>query len=437
MSRFRLGPTGEQEVLLTEHCRHARFVWNLAVEQHAWWTPRRGPAPGFVQQARQLTEARAECRWLAAGAQMVQQQALRDFAQAMTAFFAGTHRRPTWRKAGVHEGFRIVAVQARDVRRLSRRTGAVRVPKVGWVRFRWSRRPPRAKSYRITRDRAGRWHLAFAALPTPIAAPGSGATIGVDRGVAVSAALSNGELLRCPTPTPSESARLVRLQRRLSKAEGGSGRRRRIRCAIARLKARQADRRKDWLEKTSTSLARSYDRIAFEALDVVAMTRRAQGTGHAPRTGVAAKAGLNRSIRLHAWGGLVERTKDKAPGRVVLVPAAYTSRRCSVCGHVAAENRESQATFACRNCGHRGHADVNAAVNIDAAVNTATAAGRAVVLRGEGTRVTGPMSREPQRDLSSFLGETSGNPPLAGWRTSNRDYLHTGLAEGGEGRRVR
>lgn len=378
MSRFRLGPTGEQEVLLTEHCRHARFVWNLAVEQHAWWTPRRGPAPGFVQQARQLTEARAESRWLAAGAQMVQQQALRDFAQAMTGYFAGTHRRPTWRKAGVHEGFRIVAVQARDVRRLSRRTAAVRVPKVGWVRFRWSRRPPRAKSYRITRDRAGRWHLAFAALPTPIAAPGSGATIGVDRGVAVSAALSNGELLRCPTPTPSESAR-----------------------------------------------------------PVVAMTRRAQGAGHAPRTGVAAKAGLNRSIRLHAWGGLVERTKDKAPGRVVLVPAAYTSRRCSVCGHVAAENRESQVTFACRNCGHRGHADVNAAVNIDAAVNTATAAGRAVVLRGEGTRVTGPMSREPQRNLSSFLGETSGNPPLAGWRTSNRDYLHTGLAEGGEGRRVR
>ncbi|HEV3357419.1 MAG TPA: helix-turn-helix domain-containing protein, partial [Pseudonocardiaceae bacterium] len=31
--RFRLYPTREQEVLLAQHCAHARFVWNLAVEQ--------------------------------------------------------------------------------------------------------------------------------------------------------------------------------------------------------------------------------------------------------------------------------------------------------------------------------------------------------------------------------------------------------------------
>ncbi|WP_203595996.1 hypothetical protein [Actinomadura bangladeshensis] len=83
-----------------EHCSHARYVWNLAVEQHAWWTPRRGPAPGYAAQARQLTGARAANPWLAAGSQTVQQQALRDFAQAMANFFAGKHRRPTWRKAG-------------------------------------------------------------------------------------------------------------------------------------------------------------------------------------------------------------------------------------------------------------------------------------------------------------------------------------------------
>ncbi|MES9537605.1 helix-turn-helix domain-containing protein [Actinomadura sp. NPDC000600] len=188
MSRYRLCPTSPQEAGLLEHCGHARFVWNLAVEQQSWWTPRRGPAPGYLAQARQLTEARAANPWLAAGSQTVQQQALRDFAQAMSNFFAGTHRRPTWRKAGLHEGFRIVGVRRRqwDVRRLSRRTGEVRV-------FRWSRPVPEGvKSFRVTRDRAGRWHVAFAAVPDPVPAPGNGQAVGVDRGVAVSAALSTG-----------------------------------------------------------------------------------------------------------------------------------------------------------------------------------------------------------------------------------------------------
>ncbi|WP_210748393.1 hypothetical protein [Actinomadura latina] len=178
------------------------------MEQHAWWTPRRGPAPGYGAQARQLTEARAANPWLAAGSVTVQQQALRDFAQAMANFFAGTHRRPTWRKAGVHEGFRIVGVrgQAWEVRRLSRRTGEVRVPKVGWVRLRWSRPVPAGvRSFRVTRDRAGRWHVAFAAIPAPVPAPGNSAAVGVDRGVVVSAALSTGETSAVPGLTRGEA----------------------------------------------------------------------------------------------------------------------------------------------------------------------------------------------------------------------------------------
>ena len=75
------------------------------------------------------------------------------------------------------------------------------MPKAGWVRFRWSRLvPPDAKSYRVTRDRAGRWHVAFAVIPAPVPAPGNGPAVGIDPGVAVSAALSTGELLHCPGP---------------------------------------------------------------------------------------------------------------------------------------------------------------------------------------------------------------------------------------------
>ena len=185
--------------------RHARYVWNLAVEQHSHWRPGRAGAPGYLEQCRQLTQARAEYPWLAAGSQTVQQQALRDFAQAMAAFFdpGNPAGRPSWRKAGRDEGFRIVGRRGRqwDVRRVSRHVGQVWVPKVGWVRFRWSRAvPPGVKSYRVTMDRAGRWHVAFAAVPEPVPAPGTGEVVGIDRGVAVSAALSTGELLHVPRP---------------------------------------------------------------------------------------------------------------------------------------------------------------------------------------------------------------------------------------------
>jgi transposase len=293
MSRFRLYPTAEQQAVLCGHCAHARFVWNLAVEQHSHWRAGRKPAPGYVAQARQLTEARAENPWLAAGSQTVQQQALRDFTQAVAKFFHGTHGRPTWRKAGRNEGFRIVGGQAQKVRRVNRRNGEVWIPKAGWVRFAWSRIPPQAKSYRVTWDRAGRWHIAFATVPAPIPSPDTGTAVGVDRGVAVSVALSTGELLQVPGLRPKEADRLLRLQHRLARAQRGSKRRARLKAQIAGLIARQTDRRKDFVEKTSTDLARSFDVVAVEDLNIKAMTASAKGTVDAPGQNVKQKAGLN------------------------------------------------------------------------------------------------------------------------------------------------
>jgi putative transposase len=381
-------PTPAQQVVLLEHCRHARFVWNLAVEQQQMWQPGRH-APGYNEQAAQLTAIRAEYDWLAAGSHTVQQQALRDFAQAMRNFFSGTHRRPSWRKAGVHEGFRQVGVKPRHVEKLNKRYGRVWVPKVGWVRFRWTRAVPKdVKSYRVTRDRAGRWHVAFAHIPAQIPGPADGSVVGVDRGVAVSAALSTGELLHAPSLTRGEQTRLRRLQQRLARAKRGSNRRQRIKLTIARLKTREADRRRDWVEKTTTDLARRFDTIRVEALDVRAMTRSAHGTLDQPGVQVAQKRGLNRAIRHQAWGQLVARLNQKAAGRLERVPAAYTSQRCSACGHIAPENRKSQAVFACVACkAGPCNADVNAARNI--------AAGRAVPAQGD-LAVGRSVNCEPQ-----------------------------------------
>ena len=303
--------------------------------------------------------------------------------------------RPSWRKAGRDEGFRIVGRRGRqwDVRRVSRKVGQVWVPKAGWVRFRWSRAvPPGIKSYRVTRDRAGRWHVAFAAIPDPVPAPGNGEVVGVDRGVAVGAALSTGELLHVPGLTARERNRLRRLERKLARARRGSHRRGRVKLAIARLKARETDRRKDWAEKTSTDLARRFDTIRVENLDVTSMTRSARGTADAPGRNVRQKAGLNRGILRSGWGLLVRRLEEKAPGRVEKVKPHFTSQRCSACGHMDAESRESQARFVCTACGFTSHADVNAARNI--------AAGHAVTARG-GNGAARPMNREPQLLLQS------------------------------------
>ena len=395
MSRYRLLPSPAQQALLRDHCPHARFVWNLAVEQHRRWRPGRTNAPGYLEQCRQLTAARAEHPWLAAGSQMVQQQALRDFAQAMAAFFdpdtpAG---QPSWRKAARNEGFRVVALKPGDVRRLSRCVGEVHVPKVGWVRFRWSRAVPQGvKSYRVTLDRAGRWHVAFAAVPEPISAPGNGQTVGIDRGVAVSAALSTGELLRVPGLGHVERTRLRRLKRKLARARRGSNRRSQIKSAIARLKVRETDRRKDWAEKASTGIVRRFDVIRVEDLRIGNMTRSAKGTAQNPGRNVRQKAGLNREILRSGWGLLVRRLEEKAPGRVEKIRPAFTSQRCSACGHVDPESRESQARFVCTACGFAGNADVNAAINI--------AAGHAVTARG-GDGVARPVNREPHLLLQS------------------------------------
>ncbi len=397
MSRYRLLPTPAQEAVLRGHCSHARYVWNLAVEQHAHWHPGRASAPGYLEQCRELTAARAEYPWLAGGSQVVQQQALRDFAQARAAFLDPVNPagRPSWRKAARNEGFRVVGRHGRqwDVRRVSRQVGQVWVPKAGWVRFRWSRPVPAGvKSYRVTMDRAGRWHVAFAAIPAPVPAPGTGEVVGIDRGIAVSAALSTGDLLHVPGLTLREGKRLRRLERQLARTRRGSERRRQVKRAIARLRARETDRCKDWVEKTSTDIARRFDLIKVEDLKVKNMIRSGRGTREHPGRNVSAKAGLNRGILRSGWGNLVRRLEQKAPGRVEKIRPAFTSQRCWACGRVDPKSRESQAVFRCTACGYACNADVNAARNI--------AAGHAVTAR-EGDGAARPVNREPQLLLQS------------------------------------
>lgn len=377
MSRYRLYPTAEQERRLQLYCGHARYIWNLAVEQLNYSTRER-KMPGFAEQSRQYTQARHEHEWLRDSPSMIGQQALRDFRQACVRWWDGFTQRPSWRRAERDESFRIVGPI--KVEQINKRWGRAWVPSLGWVKFRQSRPVPDAKSFRVNRDSSGRWHIAFAAAPAPVEAPGNSEVVGVDRGVAVTLAYSTGETLHAPKPAPVRQAAQA-----LSKCERGSNRRRKAKQRLARAHARNADRRKDFVEKATTDLARRFDLIRIEDLRIINMTRSAKGTVDRPGRNVRQKAGLNRSIMASGWGLFAERLQEKAPGRVEKVNPAYTSLTCSRCGTADREARESQAVFRCRSCGHTANADVNAACNI--------AAGRAV----RGAEKSSASKRRPQR----------------------------------------
>ena len=154
--------------------------------------------------------------------------------------------------------------------------------------------------------------------------------VGIDRGVAVSAALSTGQRLHCPGLTARERTRLRRLQRTLARAKRGSNRRGRVKHAIARLRAQEADRRKDWAEKVSTGIARRFDLIRVEDLQIPNMTRSAKGTRENPGRNVRQKAGLNREFAVRV-GPADMPAGGQGPGPGGEVPAS-TSQRCSAAG---------------------------------------------------------------------------------------------------------
>ena len=376
--------------MLVRHCADARYVWNLALEQTNLYRPGR-PTPNRNAQQTQLAEAR-QGTWLGDGSSSVQQVALLDFHQAMGNWWGGSHRRPTWRRRFVHESFCIRDVV---VRKLNRKWATVNVPKLGPVRFRLSRPMPVGHGMgRVTLDRQGRWHVSFATPQAPVKRNVTGAVVGIDRGVANTLTTSDGEHLAIPTPTGTERARRARLQRKLARQRKGSNRRNATRTRLAKLTGRQADRRKDWVEKTSTRLVREFDVIVFEELKVRNMIRSAAGTIAEPGRNVAEKRGLNRSISEAAWSMLDRRTQDKAAAsegcQVIHIPAPGTSQTCSSCGHRTPGNRESQAVFRCVACAHAGHADVNAAHNI-------RAAGLAVLARGGAGIAQADEPRTPRR----------------------------------------
>jgi putative transposase len=387
--KYRLALTPEQEARCEEFGNICRAVWNTALEQRLMYA-KRGAWMNYVPQSAEFTEARAEFEWLRATPRDVCQQVLRDLEQACNRH--GTFK-VRWRSKGSWSpSFRFPKGSGVRLERLSRRWGRAKLPKLGWVTFRWSRHPGgEIRSATVSR-KAGHWYVSFL-VEDGVLTPEhhAGTPIGIDRGVVVAATTSTGDFHDRESTTNGEKARYRRLQQRLARSKKGSVNRRKTLAAMNRIMGRVTDRRADFCAQTANRLTTRHSVVVLEDLRTKNMTASTKGTKAEPGRNVRQKAGLNRAILDKGWHRmeLAIRNAARSTGtEVVLVNPAYTSQTCNRCKHVDAKNRKSQAVFVCTACGHRDHADVNAAKNV------LNAAGHAVSACGD-LGVARSMKQEP------------------------------------------
>jgi putative transposase len=375
--RFRVEFTNEQADYADQIGAVCRAVWNIGLEQRREYR-RRGAWMDYHEQARELAAAKVEHPWLAEVPAHCLQQTLMDLDTACRAHGAFKVR---WRSSRRwRPSFRFPQGSKMTVERLNRRHARVKLPKLGWVRFRLTRGLDGTviRSATLTRD-GTRWFVSFLVddgQRTPEVHPLPGTAVGVDRGVVIAVATSNGDLLDRAFVTPGEQRRTRQLQRRLSRAAKRGRNRDKNRAALANVRARERRRRQDFCAQTARELAATNEVVVLEDLKTAQMTRSAKGTLKQPGTNVKSKSGLNRAILAKGWHEfeLALASAARYTGTAVMrVPAQYTSQRCSVCGQVDPRSRESQAVFRCTSCSHAEHADVNAARNILAAGLAVTA----------------------------------------------------------------
>lgn len=359
---YRLYPTPEQEQKLGQWVGAVRFTYNLALEQRRdWYRP--GRRFNFASQCREVTALRAEVDWLRDVPVHPLQQAIKDLDWAYQNWWAARARAPKPRKRGINDAMRFPDPARFDFRRISRRVGEVKLPKLGWVRQRWDRAVHGAVKNITVARRAGLWTVSAQyereiADPAPSVLP----AVGIDRGVNVFAALSDGTMIAPVNCGQKALKSLRRAQRKLARKKRGSNNRRKQVRRLARLHARVANARKDFLHKASTTIANNHGLVVLEKLEVRNMVRSAAGTAEAPGRNVRAKAGLNRSILDQGWGMFGRFLGYKLPergGMLGEVVARNSSRECRICGLVDERNRKG-TRFLCIGCGHAEHADTHA-----------------------------------------------------------------------------
>ncbi|HEX8867168.1 MAG TPA: transposase [Lentzea sp.] len=385
--KFLLRPTAKQSQALAEMLRDHCVLYNAALqERRDAWRHTSKKTIRYGEQSAQLKEIRAfdperQGRWSFSS----QQATLRRLDKAFAAFFRRVNNGqkpgyPRFRGTGHFDavefpkdgdGCRWNSIPGGAVTR-------VRLQGVGHVRVHQHRSTSgRVKTIQIKRERT-RWYVVLSCDDVPTRPlPPTGRQVGVDMGVAHFLTTSEGEHVENPRYGEHAAEALAAAQRQLDAFPRRARRRTRkhraaqIKVAAAHAKIRR--QRLDYHHKTALALVRAYDAIAHEQLNIAGMTRTPRAkpdpsnSGEFLPNGACAKAALNRSILDAGWGQFLMILASKAESagrRLVLVNARNTSRTCPKCGHVAKENRITQADFWCIECGFAANADHVGAVNI-------------------------------------------------------------------------
>jgi putative transposase len=423
--RFALNPSAVQERALRSHAGAARFAWNWglakcqerydaegrwysAVDLHKLWNAQKKADPALA--------------WWAQNSKCSYQEAFRDLDRALRDFTAS--------RKGIRQGRRVgfprfkKRGKCRDSFRFS--TGAMRcagstvtLPRLGAVRTheptrklarRLGNGTARILSATVSRT-AQRWFVSFTvevdrAVPGRHARPGS--AIGIDLGVKalLTGVDDRGHVVTVAGPKALRSSlrRLRRASRAHSRKEPGSASRRKSAARLARIHARVASVRADALHKTTTDLARRYETVVAEDLNVAGMTRN-----HRLARAIADQ-GFGQARRMlgykTTWRG----------GQLIIASRWFpSSRTCSGCGTVKTKLALSERTYTCPGCGLTLDRDVNAAANL----LTLAASGAESHNASRGTVRPGPaghapVKEEPGTATAGQTGTASRQPLAAG-----------------------
>ena len=370
--KFRIEPTGEQQRKLRQFAGACRCVFNEALTLQQRNREDGGKYIGYVAMAKQLTAWRNGALlpsgrlapWLKVAPVHPLQHALKDLDRAYQNFFEQRADFPRFKRKGQRDSFRYP--DPKQIK-LDQANCRIFLPKLGWLRYRNSR-PVLGELRNVTVSlSAGKWHVSIQTrreVETPLP---QGRAVGIDLGIARFATLSDGTVYAPLNSFKRHETALRKAQQAMSRKVKFSANWKKAKARVQRLHARIGNARRDYLHKTSTAISQNHAMVCIEDLQVRNMSKSAAGTTEQPGRNVRAKSGLNKAILDQGWFEFRRQLDYKLAWRggwLVTVPPQNTSRTCPCCGHVSADNRQTQARFACVECGFEDNADVVGAINV-------------------------------------------------------------------------
>ncbi|MFA5352694.1 MAG: transposase [Thermodesulfovibrionales bacterium] len=362
--KFELQPNGQQQRDMRRFAGSCRFVYNKAL---AFQTERYAAGEKKLTYAglcEELTKwkRQPDTTWLSDAPSQVLQQALKDLERAFKNFFEKRAEFPVFKKKGQHDSFRFP-----QGCKLDQANSRVFLPKLGWLRYRNSREVLGTVKNVTVSQSAGRWYVSIQTEREVEKLAPQGGAVGIDMGIVRFATLSDGSFYAPLNSFKQHETALRKAQQALSRKVKFSNNWKKAKARVQRVHARIGNARRDFLHKVSTAISKNHAMVCIEDLQVWNMSKSAAGTTEKPGKNVRAKSGLNKSILDQGWGEFRRQLDYKLAwngGHLIAVPPQNTSRTCPCCGHMSADNRQTQARFKCVDCGFEENADVVGAINV-------------------------------------------------------------------------